>query len=54
MAAMDAPALPPPSWPAVPPEPQFQQLLELRDRVAAPKNWQAEIIEGRLVTSPVR
>ena len=53
MEVMHVSAAQPAGWPDVPPEPfAITSLLELRDRIDTGKR-RAEIIEGRLVVSPV-
>jgi Uma2 family endonuclease len=53
MAVMHVSAAQPPGWPDVPPESAaITSLLELRDRIDTGKR-RAEIIEGRLVVSPM-
>jgi Uma2 family endonuclease len=53
MAIMQVPAAQPPGWPEVPPEsPVIKDLLDLRNRIDTGRKH-AEIIEGRLVVSPM-
>jgi Uma2 family endonuclease len=53
MSVMHVPAGQPPGWSNVPPEPPVvEDLLDLRNRIDTGKR-RAEIIEGRLVVSPV-
>lgn len=53
MAVMHLPAPQPPGWSDVPPEPRvIKDLLDLRNRVDTGRR-RAEIIEGRLIVSPM-